>query len=131
MTQRERQNGFAAIAAIFLVVALSALGGYMVSFSTSQQITSAQDVQGSRAYWSARAGVEWGLTAVNAASACPAALTTLVIEGFTVAIACTTLQPYTEALASPKLFQIRAVASVGTIGNIGFIERSVSASMEK
>lgn len=131
MTQAARQNGFAAIAAIFLVVALAALGGFMVSFSNAQQMTSAQDIQGSRAYWAARAGVEWGLTAVNGASACPAASTTLTIEGFTVAIACTTLQPYTEALASPKFFQIQAVATLGTLGSVGYIERSVSASMEK
>jgi len=44
-----RQHGFAAIAAIFLVVVLAALGAFMVTYSNTQQLTSAQDIQGSRA----------------------------------------------------------------------------------
>ena len=55
------QRGFAAIAAIFLLVTLAALGGYMLTFSNTQQLTFAQDVQGARAYWAASAGLEWGL----------------------------------------------------------------------
>ena len=124
------QRGFAAIAAIFLIVALAALGGYMVSFSNTQQISSAQDVQGSRAYWAARAGLEWALATVNASSACPAVAAPTTIEGFSILIVCTP-QTYTEAASSPRLFQIRAITSVGTVGSVGFIERSVSASMEK
>ena len=53
---RFHQQGFAAIAAVFLVVVLAALGAFMVTFSNTQQLTSAQDVQGSRAYWAARGG---------------------------------------------------------------------------
>ena len=66
-----RHNGFAAIAAIFLLVALAALGAFMVTFSNTQQLTSAQDLQGSRAYWAARAGLEWGIVRGAGASACP------------------------------------------------------------
>lgn len=130
MNPSRYQRGFAAIAAIFLIVALAALGGYMVSFSNTQQISSAQDVQGSRAYWTARAGLEWALATVNASSACPVAATPTPIEGFSMSILCTS-QTYAEAAAAPRLFQIRAIASVGTVGTVGFIERSVSASMEK
>lgn len=130
MKPSQYQRGFAAIAAIFLIVALAALGGYMVSFSNSQQITSAQDVQGSRAYWTARAGLEWALATVNASSACPAVAAPATIEGFSISIVCTS-QTYAEAVAAPKLFQIRAIASIGAVGSVGFIERSVSASMEK
>ena len=62
MTQRHSaQRGFAAIAAIFLVVVLAALGGFMLTFSNTAQLTSAQDVQGTRAYWAARAGLEWAI----------------------------------------------------------------------
>ena len=59
-TDPHDQHGFAVIAAIFLVVVLAALGGFMVTFSNTQQLTSAQDLQGSRAYWAARAGLGWG-----------------------------------------------------------------------
>jgi MSHA biogenesis protein MshP len=55
------QRGFTAVSAIFILVVLVALGAFIVSVSTSQQIGSALDVQGVRAYEAARSGVEWGL----------------------------------------------------------------------
>ncbi len=128
---RARQQGFAAIVAVFLVVVLAALGAFMVTFSNTQQLTSAQDVQGSRAYWAARAGLEWGVSSAIAASACPASPTTLTIDGFSVVITCT-VQAYSENSASPKIFQFTSIASSGgTVGSVGYIERSLSASMEK
>jgi MSHA biogenesis protein MshP len=126
------QRGFAAIAAIFLVVALAALGGFMLTFSNTQQLTSAQDLLGTRAYWAARAGLEWGIGSVNATPVCPTSPTTLTIDSFTVVIKCAN-QTYTEALATPNIFQFTSVASItgGTVGSNGYIERSLSASMEK
>jgi len=56
-----RQQGFGAIAAIFIVVILAALAAAIVSISTTQQVTSAQDVMSARAWQAARAGNEWGL----------------------------------------------------------------------
>lgn len=128
------QQGFAAIAAIFLVVLLAAMGAFMLTFSNTQQLTSAQDVQGSRAYWAARAGLEWGIGSVfplaGAAAVCPASPTTLAIDGFTVTIICT-MPSYNEAGATVRIFQFISVASVGAAGTIGFVERSVTATLEK
>jgi MSHA biogenesis protein MshP len=125
-------RGFAAIAAVFLVVGLAALGAFLVSISNTQQITSTQDLQGTRAYWAARAGLEWGMTAANATAAC--GTTTLTIPAtapnFTVVVTCTS-QPYTEGVLPFNIFQITALATSGTLGNVGYIERSVSASLER
>jgi MSHA biogenesis protein MshP len=127
---RFHQQGFAAIAAVFLVVVLAALGAFMVTFSNTQQLTSAQDVQGSRAYWAARGGLEWGIASAQAAAACPASPTVLTLEGFSVEVRCN-LETYAENSASPRMFRFTAVAqSAGGVGSAGFIERSVSASME-
>jgi MSHA biogenesis protein MshP len=140
MTQSKYQRGFAAIAAIFLIVALAALGSYMVSFSNSQQLTSAQDVQGSRAYWAARAGLEWGIgkvSAVASPSAIDSATCTtaspIVIDSFSVTVTCATPVAYLEAGNPKYIVQISSIASTtgGTVGSIGFIERSVSASLER
>lgn len=123
------QQGFAAIAAIFLVVVLAALGGFMLTFSNTQQLTSAQDVQGSRAYWAARAGLEWGIA--SAVAACPASPKTMTVDTFTVVITCT-LQSYIEAGATRNIFQFTSVASsAAAVGSVGFVERSLSASLEK
>ncbi|MDT8990217.1 hypothetical protein RQP54_05005 [Curvibacter sp. APW13] len=130
MKPTRHQKGFAAVAAVFLVVVLAALGGYMVSFSNTQQLTSAQDTVGSRAYWAARAGLEWGVSAGAAASACPAASTTLTIQGISVAVVCTATA-YTEGGATINILRFTAVASLGAAGTQGYVERSVSASMER
>ena len=139
MRNLKLQRGFAAIAAIFLVVVLAALGAFMVTFSNTQQLTSAQDIQGSRAYWAARAGLEWGIGSVAANAgippACPASPTTLATTfdgGFTVTVTCSR-SDYTEATQTKSIYQITAtaVASTGSVGSIGFIERSMSASMER
>jgi MSHA biogenesis protein MshP len=121
------QRGFAIIAALFLVVVLAALGAFMVSFSNTQHLTSAQDVQGSRAYWAARAGLEWGI--VSAVSACPASPTSLAVDVFTVTVTCAQ-STYSDS-DTVNMFSITAVANVtgSSVGGIGYIERSVSASV--
>lgn len=132
------QQGFAAISAIFLLVVLAALGAFMLTFSNTQQLTSAQDVQGTRAYWSARAGLEWGIGFVRAqpagAAVCPASPTILVpafFGGFTVVVTCNRLN-YIEGGATVNIFQFTSLADnrPAAVGNVGFIERSVSASLE-
>ena len=155
MRNLKLQRGFAAIAAIFLVVVLAALGAFMVTFSNTQQLTSAQDIQGSRAYWAARAGLEWGIGSVAASTATPPACPVLPVPaspsstptssttplptsfdgGFSVTVNCVR-NDYEEAPAMPGtpnrfIYQITAVASTGSVGSIGFIERSMSASMER
>jgi MSHA biogenesis protein MshP len=121
-------RGFAAIAAVFLVVILAGLGAFMLTFSNTQQITSAQDVQGSRAYWAARAGLGWGLASVTAAPAtCPVSPQTLAVDGFTVTVNCTR-NTYTEAGATVVIYRLVSRANLGA-GSTA-VERSVSASVE-
>lgn len=133
------QSGFAAIAAIFLVVVLAGLGAFMLTFSNTQQLTSAQDIQGSRAYWAARAGLEWAAAKVTAvsdpttlASTTCTTVSPFNINTFSVSVSCT-VAAYPEAGVSKYLLQFRSIAStVGNpVGSVGYIERSLSASMEK
>jgi MSHA biogenesis protein MshP len=121
---RQKEKGFAAMAALFLLVGLAALGGFMVSFSNAQHLTHAQDVQGTRAYWAARAGLEWGIGMVVQNNTCPGAATTnLAIEGFNVAVTCGATT-YVDN-GNRVIYQFRAMAAAGNI------ERSVSAAMER
>jgi len=64
-----RMQGFAIVTAIFILVVLAALGAFIVSISTNQQIGTALDIQGVRAYQAAKSGVEWGLYQVESVSA--------------------------------------------------------------
>ena len=125
------QRGFAAIAAVSLVVILAAFGAFMVSFSNTQQLNSAQDVQGSRAYWAARAGLEWAIASQGVgATACWSTTPPASIDGFNLAISCAP-SSFTEGTATVYVFRLSSVASTGTVGSVGFIERSVSASVER
>jgi MSHA biogenesis protein MshP len=66
--KRTRQ-GFAIVSAIFILVVLAALGAFILNVFTNQQIGSALDVQGARAYQAARTGIEWGVYQVQATAA--------------------------------------------------------------
>lgn len=125
------QRGFAAIAAIFLIVVLAALAAFMVTMSNTQQLTSTQDLQGTRAYWAARAGLEWGINRANTTNACPAASSALgAIEGFSVTVTCA-VATYADAGLTTNLFRITSVASIAAPGNIAYVERSVTAGLER
>jgi MSHA biogenesis protein MshP len=95
-TSQTAQRGFGVISAIFLLVVLSALGAAMVRLSAVQHTGSALDVQGTRAYQAARAGIEWGLYQAligNPSPSCPAAPTSFVppaptLSSFTVTVIC-------------------------------------------
>lgn len=136
------QSGFAAIAAIFLVVVLAALGAFMVTFSNTQQLTAAQDFQGSRAYWAARGGLEWAVAGVVATApvapavlpqaTCPTTAPPIALDGFALAITCT-VQTFSESGLAVNIFHLTSVASSpgAAVGGLGFIERSLSASIER
>lgn len=55
------QHGFGAIAAIIVLVLLAGLAAGIVSLSSTQSLTLAQDISAARANQSARAGIEWGV----------------------------------------------------------------------
>ena len=141
-------GGFAAVAALFLVVVLAALGAFMVSFSNTQQLTSAQDLQGSQAYWAARNGLEWGIGRVMACASpsgsvcsgsppsCPTSPTILpnFDGGISVTLSCTRTD-YSEGASPtpPNIFIYRFTAdaaTTGSPGSIGYVQRSVSAALE-
>ena len=68
-TAAQRMQGFAIVTAIFILVVLAALGAFIVSISTNQQIGTALDIQGVRAYQAAKSGIEWGIYQIEATPA--------------------------------------------------------------
>lgn len=137
-------RGFALASAIFLLVILALLGAFMLNVSNTQHLTSAQDVQGVRAYRAARMGLEWaaaqlcgpaaGCTAPLAACpAIPASLDTAP-DGFPVAVTCA-MNTYNEAGPAGdiprRVFWVTSTASNGAaVGSISHVERSLNAIIE-
>jgi MSHA biogenesis protein MshP len=147
MTLRRRQlhgtaqHGFSLVSGIFLLVVLASLGAVMMNLSSVQHITSAQDVQGTRAYLAAKGGVEWGIFRVlrdppppAAAPACPAASANLSLgetgNQFTVTIDCTAT-PFNEGANTVTVYKFVSTARQGTIGSPGFIERRIQATVSR
>ena len=116
--------------AIFLLVILSLLGSFMVSLSTSQAITSAQDLQGTRALLAARAGMERAMFNLKTAtSACPT-MANITVDNFTVATTCAAVT-HDEGGTSRYIYRVTVTATAdGSIGGIGYVERAVVAYIE-
>lgn len=123
--------GFATIAAIFLLVVLAALGAFAVTISSTQQVAAGQDVRGTRAYWAARAGIEWAVGSLTASpGACPTPPAPFTVDGFTLTVACTR-STFDESGASRAVYRLTSSASAGgSAGGLSFVERSVSAAVE-
>lgn len=89
---RNVQSGFSLVTAIFLIVVLAAIGGFIVTFFGLQQSSSSQEFQGARAYQAARAGVEWAAYQSLRSNSC-AATTSLALtgslSGLTATVQCT------------------------------------------
>ena len=107
-------RGFTLISAIFLLVVLAALGAAIAVVSTTQQIGSALDVQGSRMYQAARAGIEWGLYKQMRSSSCAASTsfsfpTAPTLSGITVTVTCT---DHADTLSTPAIhvYEIQSTA---------------------
>ena len=123
------QQGFAIVSAIFLLVALAALGAFMLMFSNTQHLTSAQDIQGSRAYWAAKGGVQWAAGFIVAKNACPAGNPEFT-DGFTVAVSCTA-NAYVEGASTRTVYWVTSTASAGgAVGNVAYVERQVQVFIE-
>lgn len=124
------QRGFVMMAGIFLLVVLAALGAYMVSFANTQKLNIAQDIQGSRAYWAARSGLEWAVsTILSSPPLCPS-VSSLTVDDFNVSVSFT-CQTYNESGFEKTLYWFNSIArSAGNVGGLGQVERSLSASIE-
>jgi MSHA biogenesis protein MshP len=130
------------LSAIFMLLLFGALAAYMVSFTGTAQITSAQDIPGARAYLAAEAGLEWGLYKVTPPSTpeCGYSDTALPeqIGSFTVTVSCevTPSGPtvfFNEAGHEFKIYRLTSRASTAgaSPGSPAFVEREVMATVTR
>jgi MSHA biogenesis protein MshP len=128
------QQGFAMVSAIFLMVVLGLLGGLMITMSNSQQIGAVRDTLGTRAYYAARAGLEWGLYRATQNGSCAASTplpAAVNATGFAVQVACVAMGPYDEGGTSVTVYQVTATATTGTLGRHDHAERQLQAVVSR
>lgn len=131
------ESGFVLPTAIFLLVVLAALATYMVSLSRTSHISSALDIQGTRAYLAARAGIEWGAWQLlqNPVPSCAAASPPLALTGtltaFSVNVSCVQSGSYTDGADTVAIYQITSTATSGAPNEVDYVERQIQASFSK
>ena len=149
------EAGFSAVTAIVILVILAVLGAAIVTITGTRSASAALDVLGSKAYQSARAGIEWGAFQIrnpentNAAPpgpyttqyACPGPATSFSLggelAGFTVTVQCTST-PYTEFGNLVTIYQLVATSCNIPLGAdcpntttaFNYVERQMTGSMQ-
>lgn len=133
-----RARGFALILALFLIVSLAVIGGYLLTVSNLQVESGVLDEQSARAYQAARAGLEWGAYRVLIDNICPAPTTiplTLDLSAFRADVTCTSFGPETEGGTAITAYRItstgcNAGACPGA-GVPGYVERQLQLTIAK
>jgi MSHA biogenesis protein MshP len=138
---KRRQTGLGVIAAIMILVILGGLSAAIVSLSTGQQMSSAQDVLSAQAWQVASAGTEGGLFLALQNGACTnATWTSPDHPAFSVTVKCTSSAPtdFNDGETVPgtarvlRVFRIEATACNGSVGTCpdnaasagaGYVER--------
>ncbi len=118
------QKGFSLITAIFLLVVLATLMGYMVNLRVVQQQTVVMSIQGARALQAARSGLQFGVyKALSGTSCSPGVDTTEVVTflpaeaalaNFSVSVNCTATEHTEGAAAAFRFYTLTALASAGS-----------------
>lgn len=130
----KKQIGFSLISAIFIIVILSLIGGYILSLSALTNQSTNLSGLGVKAYYAAKSGLEWGAYSVAPSGGagpfnCPASPTTLNftqggLSGLSTTVTCTS-NSFTEHGITYKIFQMSATGKYGVLGNADYVSRQL------
>lgn len=128
-----RQGGFSIVMAIFILVVLGLLGGYMVRLSGVQISTVSFAVQGARTYQAARAGIEWSIARIVNGGSCAdieaqTAMTFNGLDGISVKLSCSS-QSYSEADTTATLYRITSLAEFARYSSGDYVARSIETTI--
>lgn len=134
-----RHYGFALPTAVFLLVILAALGGFILTVSSLQSRGLALDVLSTRAMQAAKAGVEYGAFQALVNTSCPAAASFApggALAGFTVTVTCTEATP-DEAGTTKHIYTLISTACNQPAGGAcpaaapgeAYVERQIQATV--
>lgn len=118
------QRGFSLVTAIFLLVVVAGLVGYMVSLAVVQHSSQAMAVQGSRALQAARSGLDYAAFRALESGICPASETLSfgadepALRAFRVTLGCAA-STHVEAGASLNFYRLTALAETGSYSQNG------------
>jgi MSHA biogenesis protein MshP len=131
----KKQAGFSLVMAVFILVVLGLLGGYMVKLSGVQHATSSYAIQGVRAYQSAKTGVSWAVARISAGGDCSdvvsaSPMSFADINGFLVTLTCSS-QAFSEGINNLIVYKLSALSEFGAYNSAGYVSRRVEVSVVK
>jgi len=127
-----QERGFALVIAIFIVVVLALIGIMMVTIGGVQRATAAAAAQGTRAYYAARSGIEWGAFQAiqnnNCALLTNFALAAPGLNGFNVTVQCISTQ-HKERSDTYNVYVITSTATSGAFGTSDYVSRQLQITV--
>lgn len=128
------KKGFSLISAIFLIVIIGLVSGYLISITSLIQASTNLFVVQSKTYFASLSGLEWGARSIILnPTACPASPTVINfndtgLRGTSVSVTCS-LNTYNDGSTTLRVFTITGNASYGTVTNPEYAFRSLSTSI--
>lgn len=119
--------GFSLVSVIFIIVILTLIGTYLVRIGTIANATGQYGMQGVRAFYAARSGLEWASMRIVQLSACPPTTTLNFtqggLQGFSAQVTCSFVTA-TEG-TTYNLYTITSQGFSGTLGTSGYVSRTM------
>jgi MSHA biogenesis protein MshP len=139
MIKMAHHSGFSLVTALFLIVVLASLVGYMINLRGVQQSTVVMAVQGARALQAARTGLEYGIYRALIAGSCNASDTVSftaaepALQPFNVALTCVQ-SAHVEDATTINFYELTATASnggyaMGSYANPDYVSRRLRVTL--
>lgn len=126
---KKQARGFILITVLFLITVLALMAVVMSSTTSVQNLTTMYSLQQARAFAAARSGLEYGVQRAVSANVCTNGGVTLPGINFTVTLSCSSVAGINEAGNLSTVYQITSTASTSTLGNVGYVTRTVRSSV--
>lgn len=129
LTFNNKQHGFVMVAVIFLIVVLAVAVVFISRFSGVAISSGNKNLLATRAELAAQAGLDWGIYQVANSSSCVAStiLTVTAYSDVNLEVQCNS-DSYNGSIT---LYNITAVADYGSLGQIEYVHRQFSATVEQ
>lgn len=118
-----KQDGFAIVSAIFLIVVLAFLGVSMARIFSSGQQAINQDISSLQAYYAGQSGLQWGMYQAVFAGATGAHTISFSNTGLNNTSTVVTLQPNT--ILAKNYYLIQSDGRYGVSGNPEYAQRKL------
>jgi len=125
----QKERGFALMAAIFVLLVLTALAAFAARIATTQQQSVAFDVLIARAQAAADSGIEYGANQALRYTQCPVTPTPLTLNGFTVTVTCSNASTHQVGAVTYHAYVLQSTAQQGTYGSADYVARTASRTV--